>query len=101
MKSSAMRRSMREELADYAKYGEWWPRVCKRISEGASVTDICAEHVLYVGLFVNWVQEDPVRFEQYQNALALRAERRLTERQRRRAELRRRMLPPAGKLLPG
>ena len=100
MKSAAMRRSMRETLADYEKYGEWWPRILDRISGGGSVTDICAEHVLYVGLFVDWVQADSIRFEQYQDALELRAERRLTERQRRRAELRSRMLPAPDRLLP-
>lgn len=79
---------MRESLAEYEKYGEWWPRVCERVAEGAKVTDICREYALYVGLFRAWVFADPGREAQYQDALDARA-----------AAKRKR--PPRKRLMPG
>ena len=79
---------MRETLADYEKYGEWWLRVCERIATGTTAREICAENVLYWNIFMSWIFADSERSEQYQRALQTRSAHRLAERERERAEKR-------------
>lgn len=79
---------MLKEIEGRVKYENFWPKVLQRISEGAKVTDICAEYCLYVGVLRQWVFDDPEREAQYQDALEARAN---AKRKR----------PPRKRLMPG
>lgn len=83
-----VRQEMLKEIVDRAKYEDWWPRICQRIAEGATVPQICSEYALYIGVFRAWVDADPERALQYRQALEARAARakaqRAEERQARR-----------------